>query len=456
MVNEAKQKLPRRYEKMRDSGVAWIGMVPENATIVRLKHLTAYIESGTSVNAGQSPAQNSAFGILKTSCVSKFVFSPGENKSVNLDEYNRVHCPVCHNTIIVSRMNTPDLVGACGYVDRDYLNLFLPDRLWQVHFKTSVNVKYLWYYLQSCAVRQYYASLATGTSSSMQNISQQQFLNVPVVLFPDTFAFQIVAFLDNKCQQIDALIAEAKASIEEYKAWKASIIYEAVTKGLDPQAEMKDSGVEWIGEIPEEWYVCKTLFVLQMPITDGPHTTPELYAAGVPFVSAEAVSCGNGRIDFNHIRGYISEGFYQECCKKYIPQKDDIYMIKSGATTGKVAIVDVDTKFTIWSPLAAFRVNPKKVLPRYLFYFLQSPAYQKQVELGWSFGTQQNIGMRTLEKLKICVPPLSVQQEIIRYLDEKSKKLDAIIKEKTDLISDLESYKKSLIYEVVTGKRKVC
>ena len=308
-----------------------------------------------------------------------------------------------------------------------------------------------YFYLSVCFDYNYYSSQTT-----LPSMTQESYNNMFLPYPPVSVQQCLVDYLGEKCNQIDQIVADIKASIEEYKAWKASIIYEAVTKGLDPHAEMKDSGVEWIGEIPEEWYVCKTLFVLQMPITDGPHTTPELYAAGVPFVSAEAVSCGNGRIDFNHIRGYISEGFYQECCKKYIPQKDDIYMIKSGATTGKVAIVDVDTKFTIWSPLAAFRVNPKKVLPRYLFYFLQSPAYQKQVELGWSFGTQQNIGMRTLEKLKICVPPLSVQQEIIRYLDEKSNKLDAIIKEKTDLISDLESYKKSLIYEVVTGKRRVC
>ena len=317
----------------------------------------------------------------------------------------------------------------------------------------SVFPAFLYYALHTFDVRKGFYGMGAGVR---QGLKYDEIRQIKVVLPALIEQHTIANFLDKKCSEIDAIIADAKASIEEYKAWKASIIYEAVTKGLDPHAEMKDSGVEWIGEIPEEWYVCKTLFVLQMPITDGPHTTPELYAAGVPFVSAEAVSCGNGRIDFNHIRGYISEGFYQECCKKYIPQKDDIYMIKSGATTGKVAIVDVDTKFTIWSPLAAFRVNPKKVLPRYLFYFLQSPAYQKQVELGWSFGTQQNIGMRTLEKLKICVPPLSVQQEIIRYLDEKSKKLDAIIKEKTDLISDLESYKKSLIYEVVTGKRRVC
>lgn len=443
MVNEAKQKPPHRYEKMRDSGVAWIGMVPEGWTSFLLGQLVKQVKN-KNVLLQERNLLSLSYGKIKR----KDIETAEGLVPASYDGYN-----IIEKGDIVLRLtdlqndHTSLRVGLAterGIITSAYLTL---------RPLNSVFPAFLYYALHTFDVRKGFYGMGAGVR---QGLKYDEIRQIKVVLPALIEQHTIANFLDKKCSEIDAIIADAKASIEEYKAWKASIIYEAVTKGLDPHAEMKDSGVEWIGEIPEEWYVCKTLFVLQMPITDGPHTTPELYAAGVPFVSAEAVSCGNGRIDFNHIRGYISEGFYQECCKKYIPQKDDIYMIKSGATTGKVAIVDVDTKFTIWSPLAAFRVNPKKVLPRYLFYFLQSPAYQKQVELGWSFGTQQNIGMRTLEKLKICVPPLSVQQEIIRYLDEKSKKLDAIIKEKTDLISDLESYKKSLIYEVVTGKRRVC
>ena len=437
MVNEAKQKPPRRYEKMRDSGVAWIGMVPEGWTSFLLGQLVKQVKN-KNVLLQERNLLSLSYGKIKR----KDIETAEGLVPASYDGYN-----IIEKGDIVLRLtdlqndHTSLRVGLAterGIITSAYLTL---------RPLNSVFPAFLYYALHTFDVRKGFYGMGAGVR---QGLKYDEIRQIKVVLPALIEQHTIANFLDKKCSEIDAIIADAKASIEEYKAWKASIIYEAVTKGLDPHAEMKDSGVEWIGEIPEEWYVCKTLFVLQMPITDGPHTTPELYAAGVPFVSAEAVSCGNGRIDFNHIRGYISDGFYQECCK------NDIFMIKSGATTGKVAIVDVDTKFTIWSPLAAFRVNPKKVLPRYLFYFLQSPAYQKQVELGWSFGTQQNIGMRTLEKLKICVPPLSVQQEIIRYLDEKSNKLDAIIKEKTDLISDLESYKKSLIYEVVTGKRRVC
>ena len=215
--------------------------------------------------------------------------------------------------------------------------------------------------------------------------------------------------------------------------------------------EMKDSGVEWIGEIPADWNVGKTLYALSMPITDGPHETPELFEEGIPFVSAEAVSCGNGHIDFEHIRGFISQDFYDECCKKYIPEMHDIYMIKSGATTGKVAKVETEKLFTIWSPLAVFRTNPKKCFYEYLYYFIQSDAYQKQIENKWTYGTQQNIGMRTLEKLMICFPSIDQQMNIADYLDVKSSKIDEIIEKQQAIIEKLKEYKLSIITEAVTS-----
>lgn len=213
---------------------------------------------------------------------------------------------------------------------------------------------------------------------------------------------------------------------------------------------MKDSGVEWIGSIPTDWTTGKTLYGLSMPITDGPHETPELFDEGIPFVSAEAISSNNGHIDFEHIRGYVSEDYYQECCKKYKPELHDIYMIKSGATTGKVALVETDQVFTIWSPLAVFRCDESKCHYRYLFYFLQSDAYQKQVENMWSFGTQQNIGMRTLEKNIICFPTLHEQQMISDYLDRKSHEVDELIANREKANKLLQERRQSIIYEAVT------
>ncbi|MGN0301757.1 MAG: restriction endonuclease subunit S, partial [Anaerotardibacter sp.] len=266
---------------------------------------------------------------------------------------------------------------------------------------------------------------------------------------------QIADYLDSKTAEIDNQISQTQKSIELLQEYRKSVISEAVTKGLDPDVPMKDSGVEWIGEIPEGWFVTKLLYGLECSITDGPHETPVFYDEGIPFISAEAVSCGNGKIDFTHMRGFISREYYDQCCEKYIPRRGDIYVIKSGATTGKAAIVDTDEVFTIWSPLAAIRCDKTKLLPSYVFRFVQSDAFQKQVEDGWTYGTQQNIGMRTLEKVLVCFPSLKEQQAIADYLDSKTAEIDSLIEKKKQLIEKLQEYRKSLISEAVTGKFKV-
>lgn len=229
IIYEAVTKSLDPNVEMKDSGVEWIGEIPNSWDILKLKYVIAFIESGVSVNASQSAAEEGKIGVLKTSSVSKYSFRPEENKEVNLDELGRVSCPVRENTIIVSRMNTPELVGACGYVEQDYPNLFLPDRLWQVHFLNSVVVKYIWYYLSSNYIRNYYSSLSSGTSSSMQNISKGQFENARLLLPPPEVQRNIVEFLDKKCATLDSLAAEKESLIADLEAYKKSLIFEVVT-----------------------------------------------------------------------------------------------------------------------------------------------------------------------------------------------------------------------------------
>ena len=237
VITQAVTKGVRGDRPMKDSGIEWIGEIPEEWKVNKLKYYIDFIESGTSVKAGQNEATEGQLGVLKTSSVSKQTFNIHENKSVNEEEYNRVSCPVKANTIIVSRMNTPELVGACGYVDCDYPNIYLPDRLWQVHFLNNINVKFVFYWLVSSGIRFYYASLAVGTSSSMQNISQDQFYNAFCTIPSYTEQEKIAAYLDQKCAEIDTLIAKKEAFLTELETYKKSMIYEYVTgKKEVPQA----------------------------------------------------------------------------------------------------------------------------------------------------------------------------------------------------------------------------
>jgi len=216
---------------------------------------------------------------------------------------------------------------------------------------------------------------------------------------------------------------------------------------MKPYEKYKDSGVAWIGMVPEHWAVVALKRCVAIKITDGPHETPEFLLEGVPFISAEAVQ--NGTINFESKRGYISEYEDKRFSLKCKPRRDDIFIVKSGSTTGKVAIVKTDENFNIWSPLALVRANDFYE-PNFLFHFLSSNIFQIQVQLFWSFGTQPNIGMNVLENLKVTRPQKSEQTAIARYLDQKTSEIDQLIAQKERLLALWEEEKTALINQAVT------
>ncbi len=245
----------------------------------------------------------------------------------------------------------------------------------------------------------------------------------------------IVAFLDRETARLDRLVERKRELIERLKEKRTALISRTVTRGLPPAAAraaglaeispQRPSGVDWLGDVAHHWTVIPIKHLVSTPITDGPHETPEILDDGIPFVSAEAVS--GGRIRFDKIRGHISPEDHKRFSRKYKPRYGDIYLIKSGATTGRVAMVETDIEFNIWSPLAAIRCEPRKVSRHFLFFFLQSKEFRTAVELSWSFGTQQNIGMGVIQNLEVPLPPMPEQQAIAAYLDVETANLDSLV-----------------------------
>ena len=187
----------------------------------------------------------------------------------------------------------------------------------------------------------------------------------------------------------------------------------------------------------EAWEQRKVLDLLIQPVTDGPHETPELVEEGVPFISVDAIV--DNKIDFNRKRGNISEEYDELCCKKYKPQLHDVYLVKSGSTVGKVAIVETTDRFNIWSPLAAMRCG-EKTHPYFLYDLLQTKDLQAQVADKASNGTQPNLSMRELEKFPVSVPlNLDEQKKIGEYF----RNLDNLItlhQRKCDQTKKLKKY----------------
>ena len=272
---------------------------------------------------------------------------------------------------------------------------------------------------------------------------------MPILLPPLEEQILIGCFLSHETAKIDALIAEQQRLIELLQEKRQAVISHAVTKGLNPHAPMKESGVEWLGEVPEHWDVTTIKRIVSTPVTDGPHETPEFIDEGIPFVSAEAVS--SGRINWERIRGFISEDDHKRYSQKYLPMRDDIFMVKSGATTGVSAIVDTGREFNIWSPLAVIRCG-SEVLPRFALHFIRSRNFLEGVTLGWSFGTQQNIGMGVIENLAILVAPHDEQNAIVEELDSYVNNVDALIVEATKATALLQERRSALISAAVTGQ----
>lgn len=313
----------------------------------------------------------------------------------------------------------------------------------------SVDGKFAHYLFRSVPFQEEFYRYGKGIVADLWSTSFSEMRNIRLAI-PEVCEQQcITSFLDRETFKTDALVSQQEKLIELLKEKRQAVISQAVTKGLDPGVKMKNSGIDWLGNVPEHWGVKALKHIVQVPITDGPHETPDFVDEGIPFVSAEGIS--NGYVDFSKIRGYIATDVHERYSKKYHPQKGDIYMVKSGATTGVCAIVETDQEFNIWSPLAAIRCSDE-INPYFLLFLMRSTNFQQAVTLNWSFGTQQNIGMGVIENLYTTIPPRVEQDQIAELLLSETMKFDKLENEAKSTITLLAERRSALIAAAVTGK----
>lgn len=420
----------KKYLKFKDSEVDWLGEIPSAWEARRLGFY--FTERREKV----SDKDFNALSVTKNGIVPQL-----DNAAKTDDGDNRKK--VCSGDFVINsrsdRKGSSGLSKLTGSVS--LINTVIQPK--------NINGEFSHYLFRSYPFQEEFYRYGKGIVADLWSTNYTSMKNITIPYPPIQEQQQIAKFLDNATQKMDTLIQKQENLIKLLKEKRQAVISHAVTRGLNPDVKFKDSGVEWLGEVPEHWLIPKIKNMLSIPITDGPHETPEFLDVGVPFVSAEAIS--KGHINFNKIRGYISKEANKKYSQKYSPKIHDVYMIKSGATTGITAIVEERIDFNIWSPLAVFRTN-SKVNPYYLLNYLRSNNFQKAVELYWSYGTQQNIGMNVLENLYMVVPPIEEQQKIASYLDDKTKKIDKLIKKATKSIKLLKEKRTALISAAVTGK----
>ena len=424
---------------MKDSGIEWIGQIPEDWNIVRVKQ--AFIRKN-------EKAQQENPVVLSLARAGVKVRDVSTNEGQVAESYYNYN-PVSVGDLLLNPMDlysgaNCSLSEVEGVISPAYVNLKNKEGYFSKFYDYYFKVQYWMMVL-----------FAHGKGVSFDNrwtLNHETLMNFPIVSPAYETQKRIADFLDEKCGKIDRYIAKQQQVIEKLKAYKQSVITEAVTKGLNPDVPMKDSGLKYKLDMPAHWENRKVISILAMRVVDGAHESPELFDEGIPYISATAIV--NGKIDFSQKRGFISPEYCDICDQRYVPHLDDILMIKLGASTGQVAMVETTNRFNIWVPLAAIRCN-ESAYPKFVYYAFQSDYFIKQMELSWTYGTQQTLGVKTIERLRILIPSVEEQKQIADYLTERCKMIDASIEKYQQIVDKLTVYKKSLIYEAVTGKMEV-
>ena len=215
---------------------------------------------------------------------------------------------------------------------------------------------------------------------------------------------------------------------------------------------MKNSGIEWIGEIPEHWEIIKTRHIVK-DIGDIDHYMPESVAAGIPYLMTGDLKDFVSEVDFDSCKQVAIDN-YLKLSKKVKIEKGDLIFARY-ATIGTVCLVDVDKDFLVSYSCVIVKVDPNLIESKFLMYYYKSTAFLEEILKFSNANTQSNIGKDSMQKAKICTPPIKEQKEIIRYLEKKCSSIESLLKSKQAVIDKLTAYKKSLIYEVVTGKKEV-
>jgi type I restriction enzyme S subunit len=346
---------------------------------------------------------------------------------------------ICKPDDILISVRAP--VGALNISDQKYvigrgLSAITPE---------SVRSGFCWYALQNSK----YQLSVMETGTTFKAISGSDLANVFLPLPSQEEQRVIEGYLNFETSRIDRLITEKAGFIDLLKEKRQALISHVVTKGLDSDVAMKDSGVEWIGQVPKHWSIGKLKYFLNA-IGDVDHYMPESIDDGIPYVMTGDLTELVSDIHFEHCKK-VSERDYLKLSKKIKTSKGDVIMARY-ATIGTLSYVDIDKNFLVSYSCVTINPNHAQLLGLYLFYYLKSHTFLHGIQNHINTNTQGNVGINDLRKVEICVPSLQEQERIINFLSEKTLSIDTIIKETERSINLLKEHRTALISAAVTGK----
>lgn len=438
----------KRYERYKDSGVDWIGEVPEGWEVSRIKRLPRneyrsfvdgdWIESPYITENGIRLIQTGNIGIGK--------YREQGYRYISEETFYKLNCTEIYpNDVLVCRLAEP--VGRACLAPKLNEKMITSVDVCILRPKRCYDRRYIVYFLSFKGYLEEVSIVARG--STRQRISRTQLGNVECLVPPLTEQISIANFLDQKTAEIDSLIADKEKMVHLLQEMRQAIISEAVTKGLDKNVKMKDSGVEWIGEIPEHWesfqlkYLCSVNYGLATELEKGK-------TDGIKIITLSNIDI-DGNLHLDEVN-YIDINEHEK--KKYLLKNGDLlFNWRNGSPdhVGKTAYFDLSGEYLHVSFLLKLRFDNSKCQPKYFQALL---SYLRSIDFFGSSKSQVNktYNQTELRKLLIIVPPLEEQNNIARFIFHKTSHIDSLISDIQTQITKLQEYRQSLISEAVTGK----
>lgn len=436
----------KKERKMRDSGIPWIGEVPEGWKIKKIKYLIKQTKDGIKIGPFGSALSNKTldngdYNVYGQANLVNSDFTTTKN-TINQNTFNNLSSyEVIPGDICVSMMGT---IGKCKVVPHNIHRGIMDSHLIKIRLNDNEMISEFFEYVYDkdnspvCFTQMQYEKTGSIMDGLNTSIVKRIYLPTP----PISEQHRIAAFLDSKCSEIDTLIENLRARMESVKEYKKAVITEAVTKGLNKDAKMKDSGVEWIGEIPEGWKVVRFKHIASIKSN---LVQPDKYMK-YPQIAPDNIEKDTGRLLSHQTveeSGVISGN--------HLFYRGQILYSKIRPNLNKLTIAPFDGLCSA----DMYPIEPK--LPTlFMVYSMLSAYFVSQVSLIIQDRVKMpKINQEELGEIKVVVPSQQEMLTIADYLDSKCSEIDILLQNYENQITTLEEYKKSLIYEYVTGKKEV-
>lgn len=438
--------------EMKDSGIKWIGEIPDDWKIFHFK----YIVKEKIDNRGRTPEideNDIGIPIIELDAIG--------NKNPDVEKASKFISEESYKKYIRKGLKSGDVlfgtvgsVGKCSIVPNEF-NYCIAQNIVGYRFNNEQDPLFWYYYFKSEPFKHMYMQFNKGNIQNSIKISDME---RGVLVIPPLKEQQFIAnSLDKKCAEIDSLHTDIEKQIETLEEYKKSIITEAVTKGLNPDVEMKISGVEWIGEIPDDWKVSKIKYLFSS--SKGLSITKEnLIEKGLPVISYGQIhSKANTGVDIsNELLRFVSYNYQKNNINCKVNKYDFIFADTSEDYEGCGNCVYKRNEDLLFAGYHSIILHSKRNKDnRYLAYLFLTDLWRKQLREKVSGVKVFSITQKNLTNTSVVLPPEDEQEEIVNYLDKKCSDIDSVIADKQQQLETLEQYKKSLIYEYVTGKKEV-